>query len=100
MADVAKQSFTRLVIGPPLLALIGTLGICVPVLSLFLPITFGFIAVAGGFSALRTGISGTPAEGVTDSNKVFLILSGLVGGMWGLALIGINLLAWIGLSSA
>jgi hypothetical protein len=98
VATVAKKSFTQLIIGPPALALIGSFGICLPFINLFVPALFGVGAVAAGIAAVRAGISGSAAEGVTEGNKIFLILSGIVGGLWGLGLVGMNLVAWLGIA--
>jgi hypothetical protein len=98
VAAVAKRSFTQLIVGPPGLALIGTMAMCLPIINLFVPALFGVGALAAGYAALRAGISGSKTEGVSDGNKVFLILSAIVGGLWGFGLVGMNLLAWLGLA--
>jgi len=98
IAAVGKRSFWQLVVGPPALAIIGSLGLCLPILNLFVPALLGLGAVIAGIAAFRTALRGNTLEGVTESNKVFLILAGVVGGLWGLGLIGMNALAWLGLA--
>lgn len=95
---------TKTIIAAPALALIGTLCSCLPVVGSIVAGICGFMAVLVGYHAVRDGLAsrrigmGTPEapEGeVTKTQKVLLLVSGLVGGLWGLGLVGTFGVHWI-----
>lgn len=93
---IAKSNMLRLTLGPLGLALIGTFTFCLPVLSIFLPVVFGVLALLGGLAAIRTGLGGDADEGATRTAQPILIVSGIVAGLWGVVLVGVNVLVWLG----
>ncbi len=96
-AVAGRRGVIKQMVGSPALALLGTLGLCVPLLNYFMPALCGLGALLSGITSVQLGATGTEADGVSDANKVFLIISGAIGGLWGLGLLGLSLLSWIGL---
>lgn len=93
---IAKSNMLRLTLGPLGLALIGSFTFCLPVLNIFLPVAFGVLALLGGAAAIRTGLGGEADEGATQTAQPLLIVSGIVAGLWGVGLVGLNVLVWLG----
>lgn len=91
---VHGRSVTQAIAVPPLVAVLGLVTVCVPYINLVLPFILGIVAMLSAFHALRFGVTGTAADGVTQGVQVGLIVSGIVGGLIGLGLVGINLLGW------
>jgi len=94
---LSKSTVTRAIIAPPVLALIGTIMLCAPLLSLFVPIICGAVSVTAAVQAIRLGAD-ISHPGVTADSQPLLIISGILGGLWGLGVVGFQLLAWFGMS--
>ncbi|MBX3247150.1 MAG: hypothetical protein KF901_08220 [Myxococcales bacterium] len=94
LREVHSRSVTQAIAVPPLVAVLGLVTVCVPYVNLVVPFILGVVSMLAAFHALRLGVTGTPSDGVTQGVQVGLIVSGIVGGLIGLGLIGINLLGW------
>ncbi len=94
---LSRSNVTRTIVSPPVLALFGTIMFCVPLLSLFVPFVLGLISLGASVQAIRMGAD-ISNPGVTANNQPLLFISGILAGLWALAIVGIQLLSWIGLS--
>ncbi len=96
-AAASSRGIVQTAIAPPLLALVGTMMFCVPLLSLFVPVICGLISIFASVQAIRMGADSSQ-PGVTANNQPLLLISGILSGLWALGIVGIQLLSWIGMS--
>lgn len=96
-AAASGRNIVQTGIAPPLLALVGTMMFCVPMLGLFVPFVLGLLSLLASIQAIRMGAN-TSNPGVTANNQPLLIISGILSGLWALGILAIQLMAWIGMS--
>ena len=97
LSAMSRKNIVQTAVAPPVIALLGTMMFCAPLVSIFVPFICGLIALAGGVQAIRMGADASN-PGVTDSNQPILIISGVLSCLWALGIIGIQLLSWVGMS--
>lgn len=100
-ADAHAKSVTqdvalKMVIGPPAAAVLGSLTICVPLVSLIAPGLFGLIAVLSAVSGVRLAMA--KGDGMDSTRQALLWISAVIGGLWGVGLMIIQVFSWIGLA--
>lgn len=94
---MSRSNVTRSIVAPPVLALLGTMMFCVPMLNFIVPFVTGLIALAASVQAIRLGAD-ISNPGVTANNQPLLFISGILAGLWALGIVAIQLMSWIGMS--
>ncbi|MBO6933840.1 MAG: hypothetical protein JJ863_02655 [Deltaproteobacteria bacterium] len=96
-AEASTKSMIQTAISPPLLALVGTMMFCVPLLSLIVPLICGIMSMFASVQAIRMGMDNSRV-GATDRNQPLLLISGILSALWALGIIGVQILSYVGMA--